>query len=78
MSHFILAREGNRFYGHKIGAPGEMAKLVFAVKGSYAAKAAIRLLGIVTPIEGYFFDNPHGSHTYNVCDDPNDPYLGVK
>lgn len=77
MAYFVLIREGPVFMGYKKGIPGTNPVEVFRVRGSYAARAAVRFFGIVTPIQDYFFDNPHGSHVYNVCDDPNDPYLGV-
>lgn len=74
MAHFLLMRSDTTFKGFRSESPNAIP--VFSVQGAQAARAAVRLLGIVTPIKDYFFDNPHGSHMYNCCDDPHDPYLG--
>lgn len=74
MAYFLLKRDGTRFEGYRTFP--KPSTLVFSVTGAEACKAALRMMGICTPIQNYFFDNPHGSHNYNVTDDASSPYLG--
>lgn len=69
MAHYIISRDGDVFTGYKYMDTGEK-KPVFKVKGSKAARAVVKLFEIITPIQDYFFDNPHGSHLYNASDKP--------
>lgn len=62
---YLLKREGTVFSA--IGWSSGWS--VFRVHGAEAAKAAIRLLGIKTPIQDCFFDSEVGTHHYNTFED---------